>query len=185
MASRRTKVRRSLLALLVSYFRETTVVTTKFTTVTGVGGAYPFSQNVWTFLVGSQLYQVTQNELAERVLPVGVTVQFGIDQSDFSKAMPQNTKVSVRVVIRAPKSVVPGVESDTQKIALLVDKALYECVGRCEIKDYDVNPAVSTSSFLHWVRVPRGAWEAEETDGPIDELHLNFDAEYSIPKEEW
>lgn len=185
MPSRRTKIRRSLLALLVSYLRESTIVTDKFTTVPGVAGAYPNVGSLWTFALGSELYQIAEMEASAPPLDLGVTLQIGVERADFSQSMPQLYTVSCGVVIRAPLSFGPGQESVSQQLAQKIDQALFRSNGRAEIKNYDVSPSVTTNSYVTWQAVPRGAWEAQEVDGAIEELRLAFDAQYSQPDSEW
>lgn len=183
MSSRRTKIRYSLLALIVSYLREATVDTAKFTLVENVSGAYPFVEYVWTFALGAQLYQAVVVELSDTPLPLGVMVQFSIERPDDSQAMPQFYTCDVRVLIRVPPMAVG--ESVSQQLALKIDQALFRAAGRCEIKDYSQNPAVSTGTYLTWTPVPRGSWEMLETDTELEEFQLTFQVQYAQPESEW
>lgn len=183
MSSRRTKVRKSLLALLVSYLRDGTVDTSKFTTVAGVGGSYPFMDEIWTFTIGSELYQITQYEHFHYSLPLGVTVQFAGDVASSSHAMPRFFTLGVQVTIRMPIKF--SGESDAQKIALKIDQALYRVSGKVEIKDYDVNPTVGTGMYLEWQTTQRNEWKFEDTKGMFEEMAFVTEMKYQIPKEEW
>lgn len=183
MSSRRTKIRYSLLALLVSYLRETVVATTKFTLVDGVAGAYPTTQHVWTFALGSELYQITVGELADMPLPYGITVQFSTERPDESQAMPQFYTVDVRILLRVPPSVTD--ESVAWQLALKIDQALFRAAGRCEIKDYEQNPSITTGTYLTWTPVPRGIWEATDSGSALEQMELRFTAQYAQPESEW
>lgn len=183
MTSRRTKIRWSLLALLVAYLREATTDTTKFTLVDGVAGSYPFTQQVWTFTLGSYVYQITANELADPFLPAGATIQFSVERPDFSKAMPQVYEVDVRILLRFAKTF--SGESVCQQIAAKIDQALYRSGGRCSIKDYEVDPTTDTGGYFTWQVVPRGSWEFTVPSTGIEQMELRFTAQYHQPSSEW
>jgi hypothetical protein len=183
--TRRSKIRYSLLALIVSYLRDGTTNTSLFSMLPTVSGAYPFTQNVWTWSLNGQLYQAMTQEITERELPVGVTVAFGADTPEQSHSMPQWIDVNIQIHVRMPTSLVG--ESYAQQVALKIDQALFRCNGRCEIKDYTTSPPTSTDpvSFLTWVNVARGSWEAVDAKTDLEELRLVFTAKYQQPQEEW
>lgn len=186
-SARRTKVRKSLFALLVSYLRDGVVDTAKFTAVAGQAGTYPFTQNVWTFSLGSDLYQIMMSEAASAPLLDGVTLQFGPDIPDTSKAMPQEAMMKCGIIVRAPLLLVPTQESIGQQIALKIDQAFYRANGRTPLMDFDAYPAVPTTppSMVTWTKVPRGSWEFKKATGPIEEFRLLFEVRYSQPAGEW
>jgi hypothetical protein len=185
MPNFRTKVRKSLLALVVSYLREQIIDTTKFTYVDGIGGSYPHFDEVFTFPLGPDTFQIIQKEFSQPYLPFGVTLQFSDDIPDTSKSMPQQYSVKVQFMIRMPFNI--RGESFCQQIAREIDQALYRANGKCSIKDYDVNPATDTGVSIEWQTVPRGDWKFDDKPiSPGTEV-LNLDAEmvYFIPKSEW
>lgn len=184
MANFRTKVRKSLLALIVSYLREATTDTAKFTYVTGIGGTYPHFDEVFTFPLGTDTVQITQYETFRMDIPMGVTLQFSDDTPDGSKSMPQRYTVSVQVTIRMPFNMTS--ESFCQQIAKKIDEALYRTNGKCAIKDYDVYPATDVGASLEWQSVPRGDWKFDNPEVPsMEVLNLNASMVYFVPKGEW
>lgn len=184
-STRRTKVRKSMLALVVSFLRDQITSTTKFTAVAGVSGTYPFTQNLWGFSIGTEFFQVALQEASQPALPLGVTLQFGVEQPDESRSMPQNMNLKFMLTVRVPLSLIPTQESLGQQIALLIDQALFRCAGKLDITDFDVHPTVKAVGQISWATVRRQAWEFQKTTSPVEELRMKMDLKYPQPQEEW
>jgi hypothetical protein len=181
--------------MLVSYLREATFDTSKFFAIDGVSGAYPFTPFIWTFTFDGELYWITYKELVEEPLPIGIILEFSTETAEDSKAMPQFWNQDVRILIRVPPQITE--ESVGLRMAQLIDKALLRSGGRCEIKDYEQNPQVSTNSYLTWIPTPRGNWEEIDDDSSfrpprrrspksteIEMFQLAFQVQYAQPESE-
>lgn len=175
---RRRLVRESLLALLMSYLREGVTTTGNFSLLPTVSNRYPFTQGAWTFTLGGELWQVTMIEEGQPVTLPGVTIEFVRDDARPSKAMPQEYDLTVRFHVRVPRNV--NGENTAQEIAEKIDECLHRAAGRCEIKDYGIEPPTDTRYILSWQRTERGDW-ADEGDARTTDLILTKQMRYSTP----
>jgi hypothetical protein len=173
----RLLTRQSLLALIVAYLRTQATDTSKFSFANPLPvGAFPMMQMVWTFVLGSELYQARYTETEKAKLPLGVTVVFKDERADQSRAIPQLWTAKICVYIRV-QARWDG-SSAAHEIAQLIDRALFQSNGFIKLTDYSVNPAVAVGDSLTWKHVPRGDWEFTEDDG-LQEMKLEFDAQYT------
>lgn len=179
MSSLRTQARRSLLALLTAYLRDGITAPTSFTAVSGVSFTYAFTQNVWAFSLGTELYQITMGEAADTPLATGVTVLFANDRALDSRAMPQPWEVLVKIIIRVPRPLIG--DSQAQQIAQKIDEALHRSTGHTEIKDYDAANSPTTNTYLTWQAYPRGLWNTDSSEAAFDVMTLEFTASYTTP----
>ncbi len=175
---RRRLVRESLLALLVSYLREGVTTTGNFTLLPLVSNRYPFTQGVWTFAHGGNLWQLTMIEQGQPVTLPGVTLEFARDDARPAKAMPQEWELSLRIHVRIPRNL--NSENTAQEIAEKIDECLHRAAGRCDIKDYETEPPTDTRYILSWQRTERGDWQ-DEGDARMAALVLTKQMRYSTP----
>lgn len=185
--TRRTKVRISMMALIVSFLRDGTINSSLFSAVPAATSKYPFTQDVWGFTIDGEFLQIILQEASEDPLERGVTLQFGIEQPADSKSMPQRMNLKFGIVVRVPLTLDPSKDSLSQQIALKIDQALYETAGRLTITDYYVDPAVAVTNnpIMSWVKKRRQEWEYKKTKSPMEELRMMMDMEYAQPQEEW
>lgn len=150
MASTRTMVRKSLLAAILSYLRDGSTDTSNF-------GTYPKEQHIYSFSIGSDLWQLAYTEAGELPIVPGLTIEFETDSAVDVRAMPQKWITTMRFRIIIPRDFRGS--STAQDIAQKVDGAFHDCSGRIAIKDYDATPVTSSGYFLEMQEDSRGEWE--------------------------
>jgi hypothetical protein len=168
--SRRRQVRLSLLALLVSYLRDGTTDTSGF-------AAYPSEQDIYSFSIGDELYQVTVAEAGQPPLPVGVTILFAGDRAvktERVRAQPWETQIRIEVAL--PRNWTG--DSLVQEVAQKIDEALWGSRGHVAITDWLAAVPAGDGTFLEWETEPRGDWTFENAENGFDRMALEFTAAY-------
>lgn len=165
----RILARESLLALLIAYLREGVTTTANFAT-------YPTTQRLWTFSLGSDLWQLRISEEGLPPLSPGVTIEFAGDAPADNQGMPQVWKTTARVRIRVPWESIG--DNIALQIAAKIDEALHRSGGATPIKDYFAVPVSDTGKQISW-QEERGAWEQQAVAGLLTDWVLELPCTYT------